>query len=73
MKHTTTSIFFTRAALGLMLSLGLLLGPTLGQAAKVEPTLSQLLGQAAVYQAKGQVNQAEKVLKRALGQAQRRD
>ena len=43
---------------------------SLGQAAKEEPTLSQLLGQAAAYQAKGQVNQAEKVLKRALGQAQ---
>ena len=71
MKHTTTSIFVARAPLGLMLALGLLLGPTLGQAAKVEPTLSQLLGQAAAYQAKGQVNQAEKVLKRALGQAQR--
>ena len=55
MKHTTTSIFFTRAALCLMFSLGLLLGPTLGQAAKVEPTLSQLLGQAAAYQAKGRI------------------
>ena len=53
MKHTTTSIFVARAPLGLMLALGLLLGPTLGQAAKVEPTLSQLLGQAAAYQAKG--------------------
>ena len=36
----------------------------------MEPNLTKLLGQAAAYQAKGQVNQAEKVLKQALGQAQ---
>ena len=60
----------SRVALGGAILLGLLSAPSLGQAAKMEPNLTKLLGQAAAYQAKGQVNQAEKVLKQALGQAQ---
>ena len=60
----------SRVALGGAILLGLLYAPSLGQAAKMEPNLTKLLGQAAAYQAKGQVNQAEKVLKQALGQAQ---
>jgi len=60
-----------RILLGAAILLGLLVEPSLGQAAKMEPNLTELLGQAAAYQAKGQVNQAEKVLKQALSQAQR--
>ena len=60
-----------RILLGAAILLGLLVEPSLGQAAKMEPNLTALLGQAAAYQAKGQVNQAEKVLKQALSQAQR--
>ena len=60
----------SRVAFGGAILLGLLSAPSLGQAAKMEPNLTKLLGQAAAYQAKGQVNQAEKVLKQALGQAQ---
>ena len=42
-----------------------------GQAAgSKHADVSGLLNRAATYQAKGQVNQAEKVLKQALGQAQ---
>ena len=60
----------SRVALGGAILLGLLSAPSLGQAAKMQPNLTKLLGQAAAYQAKGQVNQAEKLLKQALGQAQ---
>ncbi len=49
-----------RVALGGVILLSLLSAPSLGQAAKMESNLTKLLGQAAAYQAKGQVNQAEK-------------
>ena len=77
MKHMNSiqspnvKLVATRMVLGAVFLVGLLVEPSLGQAAKMEPNLTKLLGQAAAYQAKGQVNQAEKVLKQALGQAQR--
>ena len=45
----------SRVALGGVILFGLLSAPSLGQAAKMEPNLTKLLGQAAAYQAKGQV------------------
>jgi CHAT domain-containing protein len=56
--------------IGLALVGGLLL-PALGQAAESKSAdVSGLLKQAALYQAKGQVNLAQNTLKQALGQAQ---
>ncbi|MBT6104774.1 MAG: tetratricopeptide repeat protein, partial [Verrucomicrobia bacterium] len=56
--------------IGLALMGGLLL-PVLGQAAESKSAdVSGLLKQAALYQAKGQVNLAQNALKQALGQAQ---
>lgn len=56
--------------IGLALVGGLLL-PALGQAAESKSAdVSGLLKQAALYQAKGQVNLAQNALKEALGQAQ---
>ena len=56
--------------IGLALMGGLLL-PALGQAAEPKSAdVSGLLKQAALYQAKGQVNLAQNALKQALGQAQ---
>ena len=56
--------------IGLALVGGLLL-PALGQAAESKSAdVSGLLKQAALYQAKGQVNLAQNALKQALGQAQ---
>ena len=48
----------SRVVLGGAILLGLLSAPSLRQAAKMEPNLTKLFGQAAAYQAKGQVNQA---------------